>query len=56
MASSITNISDATAYVENDSKKVISISDHIQRLNKIKYNLGLLYFIGLSVLLTTLLI
>ena len=36
--------------------KTLSFSEEIQKINKVKYNLGVLYFAGVVVLLTTLFI
>ena len=34
----------------------LTVSEKLQKINKLKYNLGLLYFAGVTVLITTLFI
>ena len=55
MASSITNVSDINHVTDVKQIKVLSYSEELSKVNKIKYNLSIAYFAGLVVLLTTLL-
>ena len=55
MASSITNVSDISHVTDVKQIKVLSYSEELSKVNKIKYNLSIAYFAGLVVLLTTLL-
>ena len=54
MANTITNIAELsnTASVSQE----LSSTEELQRINKIKYNLSLVYFAGVVVLMTTLFI
>lgn len=56
MASSITNISDITSKVALEQANELTYTEELQKLNKIKYNLSVLYFAILVVLFGTLLI
>ena len=55
MASSITNVSDINHVTDVKKTKVLSYSEELSKVNKIKYNLSIAYFAGLVVLFTTLL-
>ena len=52
MASSITNVSDINHVTDVKKIKVLSYSEELSKVNKIKYNLSIAYFAGLVVLLT----
>lgn len=54
MARAISNISEISNTQALDNVKIISFSEELQKVNKIKYNLGLLYFAGLTILMTSL--
>ena len=54
MATTLTHTSELTGSIPKIES--YTISEKLQRINKIKYNLGLLYFAGLTILLTTLFI
>ena len=55
MASSFANVSDISHVTDVKQIKVLSYSEELSKVNKIKYNLSIAYFAGLVVLLTTLL-
>jgi hypothetical protein len=54
MARVISNISEISNINSIQNTKVLSFSEELQKLNKIKYNLSLAYFAGLVVIMTTL--
>ncbi len=56
MASTISNISEISNATTVQNIKVLSFTEELQKVNKIKYNLSLAYFAGLVVLMTTLFI
>ena len=49
MAHSISNISE----ISNTKVKALSFTEEYQKINQIKYNLGIAYFVALSILMTT---
>ncbi len=49
---SISNISELSESLSE--VKVLDYNEEAERINKIKYNLGLLYFAALSIMMTTL--
>jgi hypothetical protein len=55
MPASITNINEINHIAEKEGTKVLSYSEELKKINKLKYNLSLVYFAGLAVLLSTLL-
>jgi len=54
MAGTITNILEITNVIPKKNVKSLSFTEELQKLNKVKYNLSLLYFAGLTILMTTL--
>ena len=54
MANSITNISEITSVVELENERELTLTEKLQKMDRIKQNLGLLYFAALVVLLTSL--
>lgn len=54
MAQTILNISEISNTIPVERKEVVSYSENFRNIEKIKHNLGLLYFAGFAVLLTTL--
>lgn len=54
MAQTISNISELSATTKVANTKTLSFTEELQKINKIKYNLSLVYFAGVTVLLTTL--
>jgi len=54
MARTISNIIEWTNAISRENVKTLSYSEELEKINKIKYNLGLLYFAGLTILMTTL--
>lgn len=56
MAKTISNISEISKSLVGSKTKTLSLTEEYQKINQIKYNLGIAYFIALSVLMTTLFI
>ena len=56
MARTISNISELTNINAQENIKTLSFTEELDKVNKIKYNLSLVYFAGLTVLMTTLFI
>lgn len=54
MANTITNIAELSNTVTISEE--LTSTEEFQKVNKIKYNLSLVYFVGLTVLMTTLFI
>ena len=54
MANTITNIAEFSN--TTTTTKELSSTEELQKVNKIKYNLSLVYFAGLTILMTTLFI
>ena len=54
MANTISNISEISNSTTVENIKELSFTEELQKVNKIKYNLSLAYFAGLTVLMTTL--
>jgi hypothetical protein len=54
MAQIISNITAYPKVVTIDDSKSLSINEEIARINKVKYNLSVVYFLGVVTLLTTL--
>ena len=54
MAQSILNISEISNPIPAQEIKVLTFTEELQKIEKIKHNFGLLYFTGFAVLLTTL--
>ena len=52
MAQSISNISE----LSTSNVKVLSYTKDLERINKVKYNLSVVYFAALTVMMTTLFI
>jgi hypothetical protein len=56
MAQIISNITAYPKVVTVDESKSLSINEEIARINKVKYNLSVVYFLGVVTLLTTLIL
>ena len=56
MAETISNVKELTEALESSAVKTLSYTEELERINKIKVNLGILYFAALSILMTTLFI
>lgn len=56
MAQVFSNITTYPKVVTIDDSKSLSINEEIARINKVKYNLSVVYFISVVTLLTTLFI
>jgi len=56
MAQIISNISEISNSVPEENVKVLSFTEELLKIEKIKHNLSLLYFAGFAILLTTLFI
>ena len=54
MANTISNIAEISNSATLENIKVLSLTEELQKVKKIKYNLSLAYFAGLTVLMTTL--
>jgi len=54
MVQTITNTSKLSNIVKAVSTRTLSYTEELQKINKIKYNLSLLYFAGVTILLTSL--
>lgn len=54
MAQTISNISEITNAVTTENEKKLSLTEELQRVNKIKYNLGIVYFVSVVALMVTL--
>jgi len=54
MARAITSISEIMHTIPSAKIKVLSFTEEFQKINKVKYNLSLLYFAGLAVVMTSL--
>jgi hypothetical protein len=54
MARVLSNISEISHINSEQNTKILSFTEELQKVNKIKYNLSLAYFAGLVVLMTTL--
>ena len=54
MAQSISSVSEISKSLTN--AKALSFTEEYQKINQVKYNLGIAYFVALSVLMTTLFI
>ena len=54
MSNSVTNISEIVSGVELKEEKALTYSQKLQKIQKIKHNLGIFYFTLLVVLLATL--
>ncbi|MBI1932648.1 MAG: hypothetical protein HYS24_08935 [Ignavibacteriales bacterium] len=55
-ARAISNVSEFYKVVNVEELKSQSLEESLLQVNKVKYNLGLVYFVALAVLLTTLFI
>lgn len=56
MARTLTNISELSDSFPVERIKILSFSEEVERINKIKYGLGLIYFIGFAIFTSTLLL
>ena len=56
MAQIISNITAYPKVVTIDESKSLSINEEIARINKVKYNLSVVYFLGVVTLLSTLIL
>lgn len=56
MANSVSNITEIVSSVELKEENVLTYSEKLQKIAKIKHNLGIFYFTLLVVLLSTLFI
>jgi hypothetical protein len=54
MATSISNISELANVTEKESVKTLSLTEELAKVNKVKYNLSIVYFSVLAVLFATL--
>jgi hypothetical protein len=54
MANSITNISEITSVVELENERELTYAEKLQKMDRIKQNLGFLYFTVLVILMTSL--
>ena len=54
MAQTVSNISELSTVTKVSNTKTLSFTEELQKINKIKYNLSLVYFAGVTILLTTL--
>lgn len=56
MARTISNIKEIKESLVKSNVKTLSFTEEYQKINQIKYNLGIVYFVALTVLMTTLFI
>lgn len=49
MARTLTNIVDFSSSVQIEEVKVLSYSEEFEKINKIKYGLSIVYFIGFAI-------
>ncbi len=56
MAKTISNIKEIENSLVRSNTKTLSFTEEYQKINQVKYNLGIAYFVALSVLMTTLFI
>lgn len=52
MAQSISNIKELSNV--SSEVKVLNYTEELEKVNKVKYNLGMLYFVALTIMTTTL--
>ena len=56
MARTLTNISELSNSFPVEQIKILSYSEEVEKINKIKYGLSLVYFIGFAIFTSTLLL